>query len=62
MDSIKTQETQPKLDSKEDLIAILNELSNDNPNDQILGYKLRTFLTALGQGQILNTKEIKFIN
>lgn len=46
----------------QELLHFLVDVCEKNPNDQILGYKLRVFIKNMKEGVKLDLDQIKFVN
>lgn len=46
----------------QELLDFLVDVCEKNPNDQILGYKLRVFIKNINEGVKVDLDQIKFVN
>ena len=53
---------QQKSNIPEELLSFLVDLCEKNPNDQVLGFKLRFFIKCLNEGVEVDPHQINFVN
>jgi hypothetical protein len=53
---------QQKSNMPEELLSFLVDICEKNPNDQVLGFKLRFFIKCLNEGVEVDPHQINFVN
>ena len=53
---------QQKFNTTEELLSFLVDICEENPNDQVLGFKLRFFIKCLNEGVEVDLHQINFMN